>query len=58
MKYAYHLHPEADKDLSNAYAWYENNKLGLGQKFIDAVLEKIETIAAWPELYGSKRKGY
>jgi hypothetical protein len=40
MGYKYRLHPEADKDYTDAYAWYEYQQNGLGEKFIIAVRKK------------------
>lgn len=57
-RYSYTLHPEADKEYADAYIWYEDQQVGLGEKFIEAVNKKITDIAAQPELYGSKNKGY
>jgi plasmid stabilization system protein ParE len=58
MSFSYTLHPEADKEYAGAYAWYEDQSQGLGEKFIDAVKQKLAAIAAKPELFGSKSKGF
>jgi plasmid stabilization system protein ParE len=56
MNYSYYLHPLADKDYAEAYAWYEDKEEGLGERFIVAVRKKIEAIISNPEVYGSKGK--
>jgi len=58
MAFAYYLHPEARDEYAAAYAWYENQQHGLGEKFIAAVREKMDHISANPELYGSKATDY
>jgi len=58
MNYSYRLHPIAEKEYSDAYAWYEDAQLGLGERFIETATKKIESIAVQPDVYGSKRKGY
>lgn len=58
MSYVVRLHPDADKEYADAYAWYEAQSEGLGERFIAAVSEKIKNIATRPETYGSKTKGY
>jgi len=34
MKYAIVIRPEAEDDLKNAYAWYEDKRKGLGHEFL------------------------
>lgn len=43
------LTPAAEEDLSEAYAWYENAQRGLGERFLEAIMEQIQTIADWPQ---------
>lgn len=54
MSYTYRLHPLAFKDYDEAYAWYEDKQKDLGERFLKAVRNKIEKIAANPKAYGSK----
>ena len=44
MPYSHHLHPLAHKDIIDAYEWYENQQIGLGDRFAAAVEKKIKTI--------------
>jgi mRNA-degrading endonuclease RelE of RelBE toxin-antitoxin system len=59
MSYKFSLHPDTQKDFTEAYEWYQDKTEGLGERFLKAVRKKIEEIATNPEIYGSKgRKGY
>jgi len=41
MAYSYLLHPEADKEYTEAFIWYEERQEGLGERFIEAVRQKL-----------------
>lgn len=43
--------PEAEQDLSDAYAWYEDRRLGLGEEFLSCVDACVHSICRTPELY-------
>jgi mRNA-degrading endonuclease RelE of RelBE toxin-antitoxin system len=59
MIYTIIFHKRIGKDYAGAYKWYENQKEGLGEKFLLAVRTKIGEIAVNPQIYGEKgRKGY
>ena len=59
MGYKCEFHAEVEKDYIDAYSWYEEQKDGLGERFLNLVRVKIEEIAAHPEHYGVRiRKGY
>lgn len=45
------LRREAEEDLEDAAAWYESQRAGLGQQFLDEVLKALETIAEVPLVY-------
>lgn len=45
------LRPEAEADLADAAAWYEEQRLGLGQEFLDRVLSAFGSIAERPIMY-------
>ena len=45
------LRPEAERDLSDASAWYEEQRPGLGQEFLARVLNVFDTLAASPFMY-------
>ena len=54
MAYVYCLHPLATTEYIEAYEWYENKQVGLGERFLKEIKKKIEGIAAHPETYASK----
>ncbi|MGH8643422.1 MAG: type II toxin-antitoxin system RelE/ParE family toxin [Gammaproteobacteria bacterium] len=45
------LRPEAEQDLSDAALWYEGQRSGLGQQFLDEVVAIFATIAETPVMY-------
>ena len=45
------LRPEAEEDLADAAAWYEEQHPGLGQEFLDRVLSAFESITERPRMY-------
>lgn len=45
------LRPEAEQDLAEAAAWYEEQRRGLGQEFLDEALAAFSTIAEVPLMY-------
>lgn len=50
--------PEVEQDLADAYTWYEQRRLGLGEEFLSCVDACIETIRRAPELYASMHGAY
>jgi toxin ParE1/3/4 len=42
------VEPEAQADLDNAYQWYEQQRRGLGARFLDAVEETFDRIRQSP----------
>ena len=45
------LRPEAEQDLADAAAWYEEQRQGLGHEFLDEVLTILSSIAETPLMY-------
>jgi plasmid stabilization system protein ParE len=45
------LRVDAERDLSDAAAWYEQQLPGLGHQFLDEVLAKLSAIADTPLLF-------
>lgn len=43
------IEPEADEDLSRAFAWYEETNPGMGQGFIDAMREAVSRLTTTPD---------
>lgn len=54
MSYALRIHPLTQQDYYEAYHWYEDKQKGLGERFVYAVRKKIEEIAIYPEVFGSR----
>lgn len=48
MNAPHQSHPRADHELVEAARWYEGEKAGLGDDFLDAANEAVEAILAWP----------
>jgi plasmid stabilization system protein ParE len=45
------VRPEAEQDIEEAAAWYEQQRLGLGHEFLDEVLRVFEKLSGQPALY-------
>jgi plasmid stabilization system protein ParE len=45
------LAPEAEQDIADAYAWYEDHRPGLGEEFLGSVEAALEAIRRTPETY-------
>src|SRR5258705_12463857 len=43
------LRQRAQNDLRLAFRWYESQRQGLGDAFLSAVQERLESIAAFPD---------
>ena len=60
MKRALLIRPEAERDLAEGLAWYEEQRPALGREFIveiEAVLETIERHAdSHPRIHGGTRR--
>ena len=41
--------PEAENDLSEAYAWYQDRRPGLGEEFLSSVDVSLQNIRRTPE---------
>lgn len=42
--------PEVEEDIAEAYAWYEAQRLGLGEEFLSAVSTCIDTLRCSPTI--------
>jgi plasmid stabilization system protein ParE len=51
MKFPVRLREEAELDLAEAATWYESQRSGLGNEFLDSVLEAFDHIGGNPEAY-------
>lgn len=45
------LRPEAEQDLTDAAEWYERQRRGLGQEFLDVMQAAFLAIAEAPRMY-------
>lgn len=51
MSLKVHLRPEAEADIEDAATWYDRQRKGLGQEFLDDVLVAVDTISENPNIY-------
>ncbi len=51
MNYALVFRPEVQDELDEAFNWYENQQLGLGDEFLDCIDETLNFIVLLPESY-------
>ena len=58
MVYTLEIKIEAIADMQDAYDYYEENKKGLGGRFLDTVENHFDRIQLYPEHYQIKRKPY
>jgi plasmid stabilization system protein ParE len=45
------VNPEAEQDLADAKAWYDGQRDGLGDEFLECVGEALDRIRAVPEAH-------
>ncbi len=50
--------PEAEQDIDEAYAWYEDRRVGLGEEFLACLDACIETICRLPEIHATVHENY
>ncbi len=54
-----YVHPAVELDYSEAYHWYELQRLGLGEELLANVRVQMQKIKDAPESFGSKgKKGF
>ena len=51
MSYPIRLRDEAERDAALAASWYEDQREGLGQEFLDELLATFEAISDHPRAY-------
>jgi plasmid stabilization system protein ParE len=49
---------EAEQDIAEAYGWYEDKRLGLGEEFLSRVDACIQSIVRNPELHRVVHENY
>jgi plasmid stabilization system protein ParE len=57
MNYSIRLRDEAERDITLAASWYEDQREGLGQEFLDELLATLGTIAEQPRAYPVLHRG-
>ncbi|MCC5938964.1 MAG: type II toxin-antitoxin system RelE/ParE family toxin [Lunatimonas sp.] len=56
MPYNYRLSEEAESDVYDSYLWYEKQKEGLGEDFLDALDAAGQAIISHPTTYRIRYK--
>ncbi len=51
MDYVLVFRPEIRDELDEAYNWYEQKKVGLGDEFLDCIDELLDRICLMPQSY-------
>ncbi|NBD16114.1 MAG: type II toxin-antitoxin system RelE/ParE family toxin [Cyanobacteria bacterium] len=51
MNYVLVFRPEVQEEVNEAYNWYEKQKLGLGDEFLDSVEQTLNRVSSMPESY-------
>jgi plasmid stabilization system protein ParE len=49
---------EAEDETIEAYVWYQEQRLGLGEQFLIAIRTKLELVANNPHLFTNKHKKF
>ncbi len=52
------LSGRAQREILTSWEWYEERQRGLGDRFIEEVLNKINTIERNPDAFSIKHKSY
>ncbi len=52
------FHSEAEKEFQDAIQWYDDQKLGLGNRFFLSVDATIKLLQSKPEIFGYERKPF
>lgn len=52
------LSNRAEKEIIASYDWYEHQQKGLGNKFVEKVLQRIYNIEKNPDFFSFKYKSY
>lgn len=50
--------PETEQDILEAYAWYEDRRIGLGEELLSCVDASTATIRRMPETYPTVHVNY
>ena len=58
MKGVLFLRPEAERDLAAARDWYDQQRAGLGDDFIDAIALALRVLSRDPDSLASTTKNF
>ncbi len=58
MSFKIIFHPIASKEYQRSFAWYEERLEGLGNRFENAISERLAEISITPELYPIKKGNF
>ena len=58
MKYVLEIKEEAVFDIKEAYLYYEEQRIGLGQRFLDTLETNLERVQKYPEHFQIRREPY
>lgn len=58
MKYELEIKQEAVFDIKEAYLYYEEQRIGLGNRFLKTLESYLQRVQKYPEHYQIKRKPY
>jgi plasmid stabilization system protein ParE len=58
MSYNIVLQPGAESDIENAYLWYENIQTGLGEHFLNELVEYYKKIMHNPSVFKWVNENY
>lgn len=58
MKHLIDIYILAQKELDDAYQWYQERQHGLGIRFMNAVDKKLQKIANNPQRYAKRNGNY
>ena len=56
MDYQIIVRPDAEKDLRDAFSWYESHKPGLGHDFKNCVEDVLSILTRTPNIYPTVHK--
>lgn len=56
MPFSYNVSKEAEDDLLEAYVWYEQQRTGLGEEFLESTDKARHAIILHPQAYSVRHK--
>ena len=56
--YSISLPEKAAKEIDESYLWYEMHQKGIGDRFLEEILQRLQLIESNPELFPIKHSNY